>query len=78
MIKKVHWYFHPHKDGIDLENQQLGKELHKSVIGKFKKQSVHSSLKNTILGVDSADMQLISKYNKGIRFLLCVCDIYSK
>ena len=23
-------------------------------------------------------MQLISKYNKGIRFLLCVIDIYSK
>ena len=27
---------------------------------------------------DLADMQLISKYNKGIRFLLCVIDIFSK
>ena len=25
-----------------------------------------------------ADMQLISKFNKGIRFLLCVIDIFSK
>ena len=25
-----------------------------------------------------ADMQLISKPNKGFRFLLCVIDIYSK
>ena len=25
-----------------------------------------------------ADMQLISKFNKGIRFLLCVIHIYSK
>ena len=25
-----------------------------------------------------ADMQLISKFNKGFRFLLCVIDIYSK
>ena len=28
--------------------------------------------------LDLADMQLISKYNKGIRFLLCVIDIFSK
>ena len=27
---------------------------------------------------DLADMKLISKYNKGIAFLLCVIDIYHK
>ena len=27
---------------------------------------------------DLADMQLISKFNKGFRFLLCVIDIFSK
>ena len=27
---------------------------------------------------DLADMQLISKLNKGFRFLLCVIDIFSK
>ena len=30
------------------------------------------------MGVDLADMQLLSKYSKGIRFLLCVIDIFSK
>ena len=25
-----------------------------------------------------ADMQLISKYNKGFQFLLCIIDIFSK
>ena len=30
------------------------------------------------MGVDLADMQLLSKYNKGIRFLLCFIDIFSK
>ena len=30
------------------------------------------------MGVDLADMQLLSKCNKGIRFLLCVIDIFSK
>ena len=29
-------------------------------------------------GADSADMQLISKFNKGFRFLLCVIDIFTK
>ena len=30
------------------------------------------------MGVELADMQLISKYNKGIKCLLCVIDIFSK
>ena len=39
---------------------------------------MYSSFKNNIWGVDLADMQLISKYNKGIRYLLCVIDLFSK
>ena len=30
------------------------------------------------MGVNLADMQLISKYNKGIRHLLCVIDLFSR
>ena len=30
------------------------------------------------MGADLADMQLISKFTKGFRFLLCVIDIFSK
>ena len=33
---------------------------------------------DNIWGADLADMQLISKFNKGIRFLLCVFNIFSK
>ena len=29
-------------------------------------------------GADLADVQLISKFNKGFRFLLCVIDVFSK
>ena len=39
---------------------------------------MYSSLKDNIWDVDLADMQLISKYNKGIRYLLCVIDLFSK
>ena len=39
---------------------------------------MYSSFKDNIWGVDLADMQLISKYNKGIRYLLCAIDLFSK
>ena len=58
--------------------QQLAEELHKPIIRKFKKRKVYSAFKDNIWGDDLADMQLISRYNKGIRFLLCVIDIFSK
>ena len=61
-----------------IANQQLANELHKQVIRKFKKRNVSSSFKDNIWGVDLADMQLISKYSKGIRYLLCAVDFFSK
>ena len=60
------------------ENEQLANELHKPIIRKLEKRKVYSTFKDNIWGVDLADMQLLSKYNKGIRFLLCVIDIFSK
>ena len=33
---------------------------------------------DNILGADLIGMQLMSKFNKGTRFLLCVIDIFSK
>ena len=30
------------------------------------------------MGADLADMRLISKFNKGFRFLQCIIDIFSK
>ena len=46
------------------------------LLGMLKK--VHSSFKNNIWGVDLADIQLISKYNRGIRYFLCAIDFFSK
>ena len=63
---------------LTLQNEQLAEELNKPIIRKFKKRKVYSTFKDNIWGVDLADMQLLSKYNKGIRFLLCVIDIFSK
>ena len=60
------------------ENKQLANELHKPIIRKFEKRKVCSTIKDNIWDVDLGYMQLLSKYNKGIRFLLCVIDIFSK
>ena len=60
------------------QNQQLAEELHKPIIKKFEKRKVHAAFKDNIWGADLADMQLLSRYNKGIRFLLYVIDIFSK
>ena len=63
---------------ITPQSEQLADELHKPIIRKFKKRKVYSAFKDNIWSADLADMQLLSKYNKGIRFLLCVIDIFSK
>ena len=50
----------------------------KPVIKKFNKRKVYSQFKDNISGVDLADMQSLSKKNKGIKYLLCAIDLYSK
>ena len=60
------------------KNQQLANELHKPIIRKFKKRKLYSSFKENICGVDLAGMQLIRKYNKRIRYLLCAIALFSK
>ena len=56
----------------------LADELHKPVIKKFNKRKVYSQFKDNIWGVDLAGMQSLSKNNKGIKYLLCAIDLYSK
>ena len=57
-----------------ISNEEL-EELHKPMIKKFEKRKVHSAFIDNIWGADLADMQLISKLNKGFRYLLYVIDI---
>ena len=64
-----------------ISNQQLASEVHKPIIRKFKRRKVYSSFKDNIWRGrerDLTDMQLISKYNKGIVYLFCSIDIFGK
>ena len=60
------------------DKEKLAEELHKPSIRKFEKRTVYSGFKDNIWGADLADMQLINKFKKGFRFLLCVIDIFIK
>ena len=70
-------FFDKKTSGSDIKNEnfsnkELAEELHKPIIRKFNTRIVHLSFIDNIWGADLIDMQLISTFNKGIRFLLCV------
>ena len=59
--------------------RELAEGLQKPTkIIKFNKRKVQSPFIDNIWGADLADIQLICKFNKGFKFLLCVTDIFSK
>ena len=82
LASMVYNFFDKKTAGSDIkslsQNEQLAKEPHKAIIRKLKKRKVHSTFKDNIWRTDLADMQLISKFNKRFRFLLCVIDIFTK
>ena len=59
-------------------NYQLVNQLHKTIIRKSKKRKVYSSIGDNVWGVALVDMQSLSKYNKGNKYLLCAIDLFSK
>ena len=81
-INMVYKFFDKNSAGSGVRthtnNEKLAEELHKRVIKIFLKRTVYSRFKDNIWGADLADMQLISEFNKGFRFLLCVSDVFSK
>ena len=51
--------------------------MHKPIIRNFNKRKIHSPFIDNAWDADLTDMQLLSKFNKGSRVLLCVIVIYS-
>ena len=81
LASMVYKFFDKKSSGGGITNEpnyQLADELHKPIIRKFKKRKVYSSFRDNIWGVDLADMQSLSKYNKRIKCLLCAIGLFSK
>ena len=62
----------------NMSNKVLAEVLHKPIIRNFKKRKVRLSFIENVWVADLAHMQLISKFNKGIIFLMHVIDIFRK
>ena len=81
LASMVYKFFDKKSSGSGIANEpnyQLANELHKPIIRKFKKRKAYSSFIDNIWGVDLADMQSLSKNNKGNKYLLGAIDIFSK
>ena len=62
------------ENGI-MSNQELAGKLRKPFLRKFEIRIIYSSFKDNICGADLANMLLMSRFDKGFRFLVCVIDI---
>ena len=81
LASMVYKFFDKKSSGSGIVNEpnyQLANELHKPIIRKFKKRRVYSSFRDNIWGTDLVDIQSLSKYNEGIKYLLCAIDLFSK
>ena len=59
-------------------SQQLAEELHKPITRNFRKRRIISYGINEIWAADLVEIQKFSKWNKGIKYLLMVIDVFSK
>ena len=83
LASMVYKFFDKKSMGSDVKklkdsSSMFADELHKPIIKKFNKRKVYLQFKDSIWGVDLADMQSLSKKNKDIKYLLCAIDLYNK
>ena len=74
VLSMVYYFFDKKASGNGIKNENISdkessKESHKPIIRKFNKRKAHSPFADNTWGADLANMQLISKFNKGFRFL---------
>ena len=65
--------------GVDKKKAQtLAEELHKPIRRKFKRRRVLVGGIDRIWAADLVDMQAFTKFNRGVKYLLAVIDVFSK
>ena len=57
---------------------QLADQLHKPINKNFRKRKVYVNGIDKIWAADLVDIQSFSKFNRGIKYLLTVIDVFSK
>ena len=64
--------------GIIKWSNELANELHKPIRRKFPKRRVFAKTVDDIWAADLVEMNTLSKFNKGYKYLLTVIDVFSK
>ena len=77
IVGKINLFFVVLKMRIFQTRNQL-KNYTNLLLEDLRKRKVRSSFIDNIWGADITDMQLISKFNKVFKFLLCLIYIFSK
>ena len=77
LASMVYKFFDGKTSGMGIKNENISnKEVvgdsDKQITRNFNKSKVHSIFIDNIWGADLAGVQLISKFSKGFRLLLCV------
>ena len=66
------------KFGMGVKKKSLAEELHKPIRRKFKKRTVLVNGIDRIWAADLMDKQAFSKFNRGVKYLFAVIDVFSK
>ena len=81
----VYKFFDKKASGSGIKNEsisdkELAEELYKPIIRKITERKVYSFFTDNIWStdLDLVDMQLRSKFNEWICFLLCIVETFSK
>ena len=59
-------------------SQQLAEEIHKTITKNFRKRRVISYGIDKIWAADLVEILKFSKWNKGVKYLLTIIDVFSK
>ena len=59
-------------------NEVLAQKLHKPMIKKFKRRKVYARFKDNIWAANLVEMGSLSSKNRGVKYLSCVIDVFSK
>jgi hypothetical protein len=83
IIKNVYTRLHPNekislKVVNDFLKNQYTYQRHKNYYKKFNRNKIYSPAPGVWFGIDLADFSTFSEHNKGYKFLLLGCDVFSK
>lgn len=65
-------------EGMKIRSDPLADELHKPVTRKYERRKVRVNSIDEIWTADLIDMQVFSKFNRGVKYVLAVIDVFSE